>query len=109
MCILIIQLLSPHLNGFEQLYCNSYFAFECVHYLIWFFSSSHLIGWRSINGRSLVIISQMLILIKISSSYLLRYPFVFVGGDNGGRPDKVVEQLFNKLQTRDQGPSAKVL
>ena len=41
--------------------------------------------------------------------YLLRYPFVFVGGDNGGRPDKVVEQLFNKLQTRDQGPSAKVL
>ena len=36
--------------------------------------------------------------------YLLRYPFVFVGGDNGGRPDKVVEQLFNKLQTRDQGP-----
>ena len=56
-----------------------------------------------------MVAAQIKYLYKYLYLYLLRYPFVFVGGDNGGRPDKVVEQLFNKLQTRDQGPSAKVL
>ena len=32
--MIVTQLLSPHLNGFEQIYYNSYFAFECVYYLI---------------------------------------------------------------------------